>query len=349
MQEKRREVNFVRLYITLLEYKSIVQQKWIQVISVALISGILGVIYAWSVPKTYIAKLTFAIEDKSSSGIYSSLASQFGVDLSKGDGGAFKGDNIVELFRSHSMIEKTLLTKNSFDGKEQLLIEKYLDIAKVNREKVSFDFNRPRDLYTRVEDSLLQAASDDIINHKLQSDKPDKKLSFIEYKFKSVNETFAKVFLEHLVLVIKKAYVSQKTKKAKANIATLEMRIDSVKNELNQEMNGSANAQDQNQNAAVARVKIPILKRQMNIQLLTTLFGELTKNLELSKMSLANEEPLIEMVDTPMYPLNYEKKSRLVTGGLFFMLGAFLTSLYFILKELFKEFNKFVEVEKSKK
>ena len=89
------------------------------------------------------------------------------------------------------------------------------------------------------------------------------------------------------MLVIKKAYVSQKTKKAKANIATLEMRIDSVKNELNQEMNGSANAQDQNQNAAVARVKIPILKRQMNIQLLTTLFGELTKNLELSKMSLA--------------------------------------------------------------
>ncbi|MES2780071.1 MAG: Wzz/FepE/Etk N-terminal domain-containing protein [Bacteroidota bacterium] len=345
---KEKEINFVSIYITLLQYKTIAQKKWKQIIICGLVAGIIGVAYAWTVPKTYIAKLTFAIEEKSGTSMYSSLASQFGIDLSKGDGGAFKGENIIELFKSQSMIERALLTTYVFEGKEYLLIDRYLEVMKIDQEKVKYNFNKPRASYTRAEDSLLQVVGDDIIKNRLENEKPDKKLSFIEYRFRFTDELFAKVFLEHLAQVIKDTYVLQKTKKMKANIELLEMRIDSVRNELNTEMSGAASAQDQNQNAALARVKIPVLKRQMNVQLLTSLYGELTKNIELSKMALVKEEPLIEIIDTPTLPLKFEKKSRLMTGFLYGMVAVFLSILYYVGKNLYAEFYKLVEEEKSK-
>jgi hypothetical protein len=348
MKDKTTEISFLSIYITLLKYKDIVLQKWRIILLCGFLGGVIGVVYAWTVPKTYIAKLTFAIEDKSSGGMYSSIASQFGIDLSKGDGGAFKGENIVELFKSQSMLEKALLSKDTFDGKEQLLVERYLTIQGVDQGKIQCNFNQPREFYSRCEDSLLHIIGDDIIKNGIENEKLDKKLSFIECRYKSSDELFAKVFLEHLTQVIKDAYVLQKTQKIRANIDILALRIDSVREELNKEMSGSANAQDQNQNAAVAKVRIPVLKRQLNIQLLTALYGELTKNIELSKMSLVKEEPLIEIIDSSTLPLKFEKKSRLKTGILYGILGLFLSTSFFIGKHLYKEFNRLVQEEKAK-
>lgn len=339
MKDTTREIGFVSIYIAVLRYKKIAQKKWKQIVAVSFLAGVVGVIYAWSIPKTYIAELTFAIEDKSSSGMYSSIASQFGIDLSKGDDGAFKGDNIIELYKSKSMIERTLLSTYPFREKQQLLIDRYLEINGISIDTNQLSFSKDKTLFTRQEDSLLHLVSNSIIKNGLEGEKLDKKLAFTTYRFKSTDELFAKVFIERLTQIIKEAYLTQKTKKIKANIAILEMRIDSVRNELNNEMSGAASAQDQNQNAAVAKVKIPILKRQMNIQLLTTLYGELVKNIELSKMSLVKEEPLIEIIDSPTLPLKFEKKSRLITGITFFIIMFVLSSAFVIAKELYTKFK----------
>lgn len=339
MKDKTREIGFVSIYITLFKYKQIAQKKWRQIFAISFLAGIVGVIYAWTVPKTYIAELTFALEDKSSSGMYSSIASQFGIDLSKGDDGAFKGDNIIELYKSKSMIQKALLTRYPFENKEELLINRFLVINGMSSDQEKFNFAQEKKFFSRAEDSLLQIVSNIIIKNDLDGEKLDTKLAFIKYRFKSTDELFAKVFIEQLTQVIKTAYLAQKTKKIKANISILELRIDSVRNELNEEMSGSASAQDQNQNAAVARVKIPILKRQMNIQLLTTLYGELTKNIELSKMSLVKEEPLIEIIDAPTLPLKFEKKSRAITGIAFFIVGFFVSTTFVIGSNLYKKFK----------
>jgi hypothetical protein len=54
--------------------------------------------------------LSFALEeDGGGGGGVLSLASQFGFDLGTSGGGAFTGSNLIELFKSRSMVEKTLL------------------------------------------------------------------------------------------------------------------------------------------------------------------------------------------------------------------------------------------------
>ena len=58
---------------------------------------------------------------------------------------------------------------------------------------------------------------------------------------------------------------------------------------------------------------------------------------ELAKINLRKETPLIQLIDSPILPLEKEKVSKrnsLVLGGI---LAGFLTILYFILSKLIKK------------
>ena len=90
---------------------------------------------AWFKKPVYKAELSFALQDdKSSGGGFSSalgLASQFGIDLGGGRaGGEFSGNNLLELMKSRSMVEKTLLTTVNVKGKTETLADLYIVVVK---------------------------------------------------------------------------------------------------------------------------------------------------------------------------------------------------------------------------
>jgi hypothetical protein len=75
----------------------------------------------------------------------------------------------------------------------------------------------------------------------------------------------------------------------------------------------------------------------MEVDMLSTYFGELTRNLELTKFTLEREEPTIQLVDTPTLPLEKFGKSRVkfgVIGG--FFLG-FITIGWLLLRKFLEE------------
>ena len=60
-------------------------------------------------------------------------------------------------------------------------------------------------------------------------------------------------------------------------------------------------------------------------------------NLELSKVSLRKETPLIQVIDRPILPLDKDrvsKKKSLLLGG---FLAGFLTVLYLVFSSLYKK------------
>jgi len=59
---------------------------------------------------------------------------------------------------------------------------------------------------------------------------------------------------------------------------------------------------------------------------LQTMYGEVVKNLELSKTMAAIEEPLIQVIDVPRYPLEDDGGVAL----LYFLLGGLLASLLMV-------------------
>src|SRR5690606_29042677 len=118
-------------------------------------------------------------------------------------------------------------------------------------------------------------------------------------------------------------YLETRTKKALANVQILEHQTDSVRNELNAAIRGSASAIDANPNPNPARqiLRVPSKKREVDVLTNQAILSELVKNLELSRVNLRKEAPLIQIVDAPVYPL---KKDRLgiltgTLGGMFLL------------------------------
>ncbi len=350
---KSEEISIKEILIKIKEFRILIFSKWKQVVLFGLLGGILGFTYAWFQKPKYTADLTFALEEKSAGsgglGAYAGIASQFGIDIGGGGGGAFTGDNMLELMKSRLLIEKTLLTEVEIGGKKQLLINRYLEFNKIregwnkgdNEELKKLIYDRSDRIgFSRLKDSVLFSISKDIKDNVLQVSKLDKKLNIVSVKAIAEDELFVFCFTSELVKNVTDFYIETKTKKSRGNVEILERRTDSVKRELDSEMYGAAITQDQNINTIRARAKVPGVKRQMNVQMLSTMYAELVKNLEFSKLALMREEPLIQVIDRPILPLYKQKVSKLkslILGGI---LAGFIYLFYLIFQLLLKKINQ---------
>ena len=73
------------------------------------------------------------------------------------------------------------------------------------------------------------------------------------------------------------------------------------------------------------------------VEVLNAMYLEIVKNLELSKITLLNQTPIINIIDTPTLPLKEDKKSKILFGVLGGFLGGFLSICFFIFRKLFKD------------
>lgn len=325
------EVSLKDLILKIREWSTYLVSKWIIVLLFGFIGGVIGVAYAYSKQPIYKAELSFALEDdKEGNGLGGAfgLASQFGIDMGGSGGGAFSGDNLLLLMKSRSMVEKSLLRPITIGNKTQTLAETYIEFnnmretwsGKSELKDVKFSPGIDRSSFTRQQDSILGSFSSDIVKNNLSVDKIDKKLSIISVKVNSSNELFSKSFAEVLVSEVSTFYVDTKTKKSVQNLAILQHQTDSVRRALNSAITGVASSIDVNPNANLAKqmLRVPSQRRQVDVQANQAILSELVKNLEISKVSLRKETPLIQVIDQPILPLEKTVVSKT---------GSFLTGL----------------------
>jgi len=152
------ETSLKELILKLKEWYNYLLSKWITILLAGIIGGILGFTYAYFKKPIYTAETTFVLEegDKASGlGQYAGLANMVGIDLGGGSGGVFQGDNILELYKSRKMIQETLLRQDTFNGKKEFLIDRYIEFNhlknnwkdKQELEKITFNANFKK--YTR--------------------------------------------------------------------------------------------------------------------------------------------------------------------------------------------------------
>lgn len=322
-------------------------KSWLLIVIFGVVGAGLGLWYAWNQKSYYIGDLTFVMEDGKSGGTiaaYAGLASQFGIDLGGGgSSGLLQGDNVMEFLKSRLIVEKALLSPETADGKTSLadLYVKANDIKKTWKNnpalmQLSFPPNQERSTFSLLQDSVLNTLQAEIVKHALFIGKVDKKLSFIYVQCKSVNETFTKLFTERLVSEAADFYVDIKTKRSQANIDKLQKLADSLELALNKKAYSTAASQDLNANPArqVASVGVEIGQRDKMIT--QTMYGEVFKNLELSKVTMAQETPVVQIVDRPILPLRKEKFGKvkgLILGG---FCGSLIVLLYLIGKLMYR-------------
>lgn len=341
------EITIKDIMLIIKEWYYYLLSKYKIILFVGLLGGLLGLGYSLTQKSKYTAILSFALEDEKSSGLGAlGLAGQFGIDLGGGGGGVFTGSNLIELFKSRTMVEKTLLTPVTLKGKTISLAEMYIQDnkwrkgweKKKNLKSIQFLPNSNRDNFTREHDSILEVIYNRLSASGLSVLQKDKKVSIITVEVKSENEVFSKVFNEALADVVSDFYIDSKIKKSRLNMTILQRQLDSIRGELNGSITGVAVANDRtfNLNPALNVKRVPSARKQVDVQANTAILTELVKQTELAKVTLRKDTPLIQIIDKPIYPLKKEKLGKtkgIIMGG---FLGGFFIVAFLILKRLWK-------------
>ena len=351
--ESQKEISLSDLFTKIEKFIKYLMTKWKIVIFVVLLGSVIGFAISHINKKMYIANLSFAIEEeKSGSGFSGALgiASQLGIDLGGSSGTIFSGANLIELIKSRYIIEKALLSPVSLNGKTRTFAEMFIDQMRLrifykndsNLINIHFPLDYDRNTFNRDQNSVLAAISG-IISKRLKVDQRDKKTNIIDVKFVSEDEILAKMFTETLVNTVTLFYTDTKTKKSTSNIAILTKQLDSIKAAMNSAMSNVANANDNafNLNPALGIKKVPAQKKMVDVQVNSAIYTQLIQNLELSKISLRKETPLIQIIDAPIYPLSSEEPNKLIYSLIGFVISFIVILCWYIFFYLFQRNSNF--------
>ena len=339
------EISLVELIQKIQAVSKFLLSKWLVILLSGITGGALGFGYAFLQPVKYISKISFVVEDGKSGGGggLASLAGQFGFDLGGAGGGSiFSGENVLLFLKSESLCRETLFS--TYDETGITLADRYAQVMKMSAAwekdpkigKTNFSEFVNKKL-PRKEDSLMQALVGGIIKNELIVAKPDKKASFIEVKTSMQDELLSKLFSERLVKIATDRYVESKTRIKSLNVAKLQRKADSLAALLNDKTYSAAASQqslvDVNPALRTAPIAAEISSREKAMA--ATIFGEVIKNLEISKTMLNQETPVIQVVDQSSFPLEKERVGKLkalILGG---FLAGFLTVIFLLFKRWF--------------
>ena len=347
--------------------KKVISANFKIVLMVVCVGAALGLAYCIFKPVRYNAEITFSVEDSKSigGGLLSSLGGSIGMDIGSltGSGnGVLSGDNVLSLLKSKSMMAECLkspypVTNNtgvtttnnivSKDSNKQAAVtnytiaDRYADVYGLREkwagnEKIgrAIYFGQP-DQNVRLQDSLLKLIIKRIEEKELSVVKPDKKLSFFNIAINTKDELMSLLITQRIIKIATDFYVDAKVGRLKNNINRLEKRTDSISNLLNQQTYSATEDARLLLNVNPADINAPVYSEisQRDKMVLTTIYAELMKNLEVSKAALIQETPTVQIVDQTGFPL--ERIETKWYEGIF--LGAILSLLAITSLLLFRQ------------
>jgi hypothetical protein len=351
MEENREDYYSLQDIInTLRDFVNQLLKKW-WLLALAVIAGAgLGVAYYYIQKPKYEAVTTFILEDKSTGGNgIAGLASQFGFNIGSltSGGSMFSGDNILTILKSKKVVEQVLLGEvdsSSHTGKS--LADYYLEFTRIKKSwqkkpsLANMSFTGIKNQITPLQDSILNVIYERIIKKNLVTERPSKQGSIIRVKVTAPDCLFARLMSERLVEKAANLYLDVRVGTAQENIRQLQRRSDTLLLLLNNKSYITAASQplDINPGIKVATVPVEIATRDKTV--LATLYAEVIKNLEASKMLLSQQTPVIQLLDRPGILLNDNKKGLLFllivfsfVGG---AIGVVIAIVIFFLKRLEK-------------
>jgi len=336
----KEEIHLKEIFLKIGELKKEVYSYSFQIICLIILIVSISAGASYIKDAKYKSELTFVVEDKQQSSPLSSmtgLASQFGLDMFSNSNSTFSQKNIMELLKSRGVISKALMQTAYINNKQDLFIHHYLTIYNLTEEwnndnkLKNLNFN---DRLTVTHDSITALIWDNIVENDLFVNIKNDETDIIYLSFYCKNELFAKLFSESLIYEMSRMYISYQTKQSSNTIEFLQNRADSVFLELQVSEQEFARIKDINQRIIKASGRLKELQLMRNVEVLNTMYLELVKNLEISKMTLLNQTPIIQVIDKPILPLENTKMSIALVMMISFVLALLLSILYIVLRKL---------------
>lgn len=349
MAVNENEITLKELLLSARAWVRYLRTKWLLIFLVGCLFGFFGFAYAYFQKTVYTGTLSFALEDEKGTGgglgSALGLASQFGIDLGSSAGGAFSGSNLTELIKSRNLIERALLDPVTVNREQISLAEHYIRFngwrekwsENPPQKNIQFPPNADRSKFTIEQDSILGIIYLNLSGENLSVALKDKKTSIIQIEVKTDNELFSKVFTEKLASEVSDFYVDTKTKKSVQNVAILQRQADSIRAALNNAITGVAIANDNtyNLNPAYNLQRTPSSRRQVDVQANTAILTQIVQNLELARVALRKETPLIQVIDRPILPLSKSKPGKVSSAMKGFLFGIIFFPILLLVRKIY--------------
>ncbi len=296
------------------------------------------------------ASASFVLMEGSGSkaGGLASLGSQFGIDIGSLGGQSnsiFSGDNIFDIFRTKTIIEKVLLSDfkdGTVGAKKQTLADAYMTMYPSFVKTVLLGKKSPIETFygydnnlgaDRIKDSVLNKIFEKVVKNHLLVEKSNKKGSIIQVKITTNNELFSKQFNEKLIETVKTFYLNINNTNTQIVLSGLQKKADSLQGLLYQKSFKSSSLFNMNSGLKAYSATEELSQRDKTVAY--ALYSEVIKNIELTKMSQAQQTPIFQILETPRLPLENKKLElyELIFIGLFG--GIALSFLHAIFKYIF--------------
>ncbi len=313
---------------------------------VGILGGIIGFCYSKYLAKpTYTSKVSFTLEQKNGSGgALGGLASSLGLgDLPTGSSsGMFGGENVLYLIKSNRIIHQSLKEAQA-DLKGDHLLNAYLKnhFEKPLKEKKIKLFSKNLDslTFTRQQDSLLLLITKNIREEQVVAERQDKKTTIINLEVKDNNEQWAYLFSRALVRNAIDLYLEIKVGKLLRTEQELTQKRDSIRGLLDGSITTLAFETDLNSHTPLMRYKTKQAKKQIDVEVLKSMYANVIQNLEMTKFQRAQEEPIIEIIDEPILPLEIKKFGKFMGIAVYGFLFGLIYLVFLILKKYLKSLN----------
>ena len=311
--------------------------KW-RIFIAGIIGGALGFTYAKFFTKpSYTSTVSFTMEQKNGSGgALGGLASSLGLgDISASSGsGMFGGENVLFLMKSNRIIHQSLKEAQPELKGDNLLnayVQNHFEKPLKEKKIKLFPKNVDSLVFTRKQDSLLLAITKTIRETQIVAERQDKKTTIINLDVKDANEEWAYLFSKALVKNAIDLYLEIKVGKLMRTENELIQKKDSIRGLLDGSITTLAFETDLNSHTPLMRYKTNQAKKQIDVEVLKSMYANVIQNLEMTKFQRAQEEPIIEIIDEPILPLEMKKfgkmKALVLFGAIFSIISAFFLAL----------------------
>jgi hypothetical protein len=310
-------------------------------------------------PTTYTATLTFMLsEDRGfQQGMIGSL---FGTALGGGasDAGNLSLAKLDELIFTRSIIQKVLfykipLAQGTAPAKDDYLINHYIELFGYRQQwkdsgspMANFSFvSDSVPAFNREQSALLLSIYSQLVNNHLN--KYSTAGGIFTLNFTSTSEVYSFEFINAMFFVFNEYYVDKTTEKQKKLLQVATERVGQLYSKMGAAEQAYINYLNQNGASAAGQNHVKVqqqyLARELQVEM-EAYFGAVRAR-EAAHAALAQNMPLIQVIDAPIYPLSVSRPN----ASIYFIIGAIAGGLIASVLVIFRKIvSEFWQKEKAK-
>lgn len=304
-----------------------------------LIGLVVGVIIAFSLPKTYMSSVKIASESKNNSqsmGTMGGLAAMAGFNINGVGNDGISEQLYPEIMKSSPFLLELAPIMFGYKG-EQISFYDYITkeqkrawwshvmgvpmslvgwVMSIGREKTH---EQPIDIFRPSGTQLGYIAT---LNNLIKTEE-DKKTSALSIKVTMQDPYIAAVIADSLLSKLQRYVTDYRTSKARADLENNEMLLKEAKIKYYQLDSTYALSQDRNRNLAMKSAQIMLERLSNEKDLAFSIYQQLASQVELGRLKVQEDTPIatiIEPASVPLYPASPNKMIIIVA---FVFLGIF--------------------------